>query len=478
MVFTSLSFLFFFPIVLFLSFLVRDKYRWFILLLSSYIFYLNLKPIFAVILFSITLTTYIFTNLIESTTIENKRKIFMRINIFLIILPLFFFKYYSEINYAIISFLESYHIRWPLPNIKFLLPVGISFYTFMAIGYTVDVYNGEIKNEKNFGFLALFLSFFPLVLSGPIERAKNLLPQFKSSIKFNYNSLIIGFRLMLWGYFMKLVVADRIGIYVDSVYGNIIQHNGFSLFVATLLYPFQVYADLGGYSLIAIGTSKALGINIIQNFNRPFFATSVSEFWRRWHISLISWLTDYIYIPLSFVFRRYKIWGIVIALMITFLISGIWHGAAFTFILWGVFQGVILSLEAISSKNRFAFEKKYNLNKKAWYIIISIIVTYALFAFSQIFANVHNINDALLVYKLILYDFFHLPYKDGETMLFSFIGISMLFIKEFMEEYYPNKILIFANRRRVIRWGAYYLIIFLILFYGVFGQEKFIYFQF
>ena len=221
----------------------------------------------------------------------------MGINIILILLPLFFFKYFAAINNQLFAFLDSYNLRWPLPEIKLVLPIGISFYTFMAIGYTIDVYNEEIEAEKNIGILALFVSFFPLILSGPIERAKNMLPQFKVARILEYDMVVQGFKFMLWGYFMKLVVADRVGIYVDAVYNNIAQHNGTTLLFASFLYPFQVYADLGGYSLIAIGTASVLGFQVMQNFNRPFFATSMSEFWRRWHISLISWLTDYLYTP-------------------------------------------------------------------------------------------------------------------------------------------------------------------------------------
>jgi D-alanyl-lipoteichoic acid acyltransferase DltB (MBOAT superfamily) len=281
----------------------------------------------------------------------------MVINVILILIPLFFFKYFSSINDGINLLLESANLKLALPEINLILPIGISFYTFMAIGYTVDVYNEDIEAEKNLGIVALFISFFPLILSGPIERAKNLLPQFRSPARPDYSMITQGFKWILWGYFLKLVVADRLNLYVDAIYDNILQHNGTSLLLASFLYPFQVYADLGGYSLIAIGVSSVMGIKVMQNFKRPFFATSMSEFWRRWHISLISWLTDYVYTPLSFTFRRLGIGGIVLALITTFIISGIWHGAKLTYVVWGLMQGAFLSIEALLNNRKIAFEK-------------------------------------------------------------------------------------------------------------------------
>lgn len=478
MVFTSFNFLIFFPLLTVLYWITPPKFRSLILLIASYFFYLNIKPIFVLLLAGVTYSTWLFTLLMDKTTVESKKKRFMTINIILILLPLFFFKYFSYINDGIISLLKSNHFRWPLPEIKLILPIGISFYTFMAIGYTIDVYNEEIAAEKNIGNVALFISFFPLILSGPIERAKNMLPQFKTLRNLDYDILVSGLKMMLWGYFMKLVVADRIGIYIDAIFGNISHHNGTSLLFASFLYPFQVYADLGGYSLIAIGTAKILGINIMQNFKRPFFATSMSEFWRRWHISLISWLTDYIYTPLSFSFRKYKIWGIVIALMITFLLSGIWHGPALTFVVWGLIQGVFLSVEALTNKKKAQFENKYNLSKKGWYILLGTCSTFILFAASQIFGRAANIVDAFAIYKKIFSTTGYLFIGNPSTFIFSFLGLSMLFFKDFTDEFMPSKFLLFENENKIIRVLAYSSIIILLLLIGVFDGGQFIYFQF
>jgi alginate O-acetyltransferase complex protein AlgI len=478
MVFTSINFLIFFPSLVVVYYITPSKYRWLTLLVASYFFYINIKPVYALLTSGITISTFLFTRLIDNTRNEMKKKSFMVINIILILLPLFFFKYFGVINNGIIGLLESWHLRWPLPEIKLLLPVGISFYTFMAIGYTIDVYNEEVECEKSFGILALFISFFPLVLSGPIERAKNMLPQFRTQNNLDYFMVIHGLKFVLWGYFMKLVVADRIGIYVDAIFNNISQHNGTSLLVAALLHPFQVYADLGGYSLIAIGTAKILGLNVICNFNRPFFATSMAEFWRRWHISLIKWLTDYVYTPLSFSFRKLGVWGIVLALLMTFMISGIWHGAALTYIIWGLMQGVFLSIESLTNKKRVIIEKKFKLSNKTWYIVLGSISTFILFAASLVFGRAANISDGLEVYSKIFTNRGALFIGDISPFIFCLIGLSILLIKDFLDEYFPSSFLFFDNKHFIVRMLAYSSVIIIILIMGVFDGGQFIYFQF
>jgi alginate O-acetyltransferase complex protein AlgI len=478
MVFTSFNFLLFFPLLTLVYFIAPAKYRWLILLTGSYFFYINMNPVYALLLAGITLSTYLFARLIDKTDAESKKKAYMIVNVIIILLPLFFFKYFGAVNDGVFALLTKFNIKWPLPHIELLLPVGISFYTFMAIGYTIDVYNEEIEAEKNIGILALFISFFPLILSGPIERAKNMLPQFKTKKEFDYNRLGKGLKLMLWGYFMKLVVADRLGIYINPVYESINQHNGTSLLFASFLYPFQVYADLGGYSLIAIGTAHILGFNVIQNFRRPFFATSMAELWRRWHISLITWLTDYVYTPLAFLFRKYKIRGTVIALMITFLVSGIWHAPAVTYLVWGIMQGTYLSIEALTNKRRSDFEKKFNLSHKAWYIFSGCLLTFILFTASQVFARAPNMPDALLIYSKIFTTSGPLFIGAPSILIFGIFGIVMVLIKDFTDEFKPSKLLLFENKNIFVRAGAYSVIILLVFLIGVFDGGEFIYFKF
>lgn len=479
MVFTSFNFLIFFPAVLILYFLLPQKFRGIFLLLASYYFYINIKPVYALLLAGVTITTYLFTNLIANATSDRGRRLLLIAAIILILLPLFFFKYFNFVNEGIFGLLNYAGLHLSLPHVSLLLPVGISFYTFMALGYIIDVYNEEIEAEKNFGIVALFLSFFPIVMSGPIERASNMFQQFRGKLRFSYEMVVSGLQLMLWGYFMKLALADRISIYIDAVFKNADQHVGSSLLLATLMQPIRVYGDLGGYSLIAIGCAKVMGVNVIPNFNRPFFATTMSEFWRRWHISLIKWLTDYVYTPLSFNFRKYGMWGIVIALNLTFIISGAWHGAALNFLVWGGIQGVALSFEMLTRKQKDAFEDRFRLKKRWWYIMLGCVFTYLLFAFSLSFGgDAATVAEVFQIFKRIATDSFHLPYKDGDTMLYGFIAFLILFIKDFMEEYYPGRILLFNHENNTVRWLAYYCVIFLIFYFGVFSGEQFVYFQF
>ena len=285
--------------------------------------------------------------------------------------------------------------------------------------------------------------------------------------------------MMLWGYFMKLVVADRLGIYIDVIYQNIPLHNGTSLLLASLLVPFQIYADLGGYSLIAVGTASILGFTVMQNFNRPFFARSMADLWRRWHISLITWLTDYVYTPLTFMFRKYKLAGIILALMITFLLSGIWHGAALTFVVWGLMQGVYLSIEALTSRRRMQFEKKYNTGKKGGYIFLQILLVFILFTASQIVGRAESVPAACEVFRKIFTATGPLFIGEAPSILiYSFFGLLLLLCKDGLDEFAPTKCLLFENKNKFIRVMAYSTIIILILLIGVFDGSQFLYFKF
>lgn len=477
MTFTSFEFLLFFPIVVLLYNIIPQKLRVWYLLVVSYVFYAFMQPVYLVLLGLETSITYGFSRWMGATKEDNKRKSIMIWGIILVLLPLFFFKYYNFVNESLTAFLASIGLHTSIPKVTWMLPVGISFYTFMAIGYLIDVNNEEVNVETNIGSVGLFLSFFPYILSGPIERAGNIFPQLKKMPTSRPSDLTAGLKLMLWGYFMKLCVADRLGIYVDAVFNNIPQHNGTTLAFATLLYPIQVYGDLGGYSLIAIGAARCMGLKIIPNFNRPFFATSMSELWRRWHMSLINWLTDYIYTPLSFALRKWKIWGIVCALMLTFLISGIWHGAAVTFIVWGLVQGIYLSLEALLQKRRSSMESKHNLNKKWWYIFICCLVVYLLFAFSQIFGRCTTLSDACLVIGKIFGER-GAVFVDVSTLIYAIFFVVILFVKDFCDEYYAEKVTVFENKHIAIRFLGYLITLIFILYAGVLDGGSFIYFQF
>ena len=477
MTFTSFKFLIFFPLVVLLYNIIPKKMRVWYLLLVSYVFYAFMQPVYLLLLGAVTGVTYGFTRWMGATDDEDKKRRLMILGIVLVLLPLLFFKYFNFINDFISAFLANIGISTILPRMPWMLPVGISFYTFMAIGYLIDVNNEEVEVEKNIGAVGLFLSFFPYILSGPIERAGNMFPQLKKLPTSRPIDLTSGAKLMLWGYFMKLCVADRLCIYVDAVFNNISQHNGTTLAFASLLYPVQLYADFAGYSILAMGVARCMGINIVQNFNRPFFATSISSFWRRWHMSLINWLTDYIYTPLSFALRKWKLGGIYIALMLTFFISGVWHGASVSFIVWGLIQGFFLCVEATFQTRRTKIENKYRLQSRWWYILICCVVVYLLFSFSQIFGRCPSLSDAGTVIRKIFTTRGSL-FIDFTTLGYGLSMLLLLFLKDFRDEFFPNKFMLFNSKQIVVRFATYIVVLFLIISVGVLDSGQFIYFQF
>lgn len=478
MTFTSLNFLLFFPAVIIVYYALPSKFKWGFLLASSLFFYVNIQPAYVLLLLGVSFISYLFALLIDKNESEKKKEFFLITGLVFILLPLFFFKYYNFVNESIFSLIHLLGFSWQLPKITWLLPIGISFYTFMAIAYIVDVYNEEVKAEKNLGLVTLFLSFFPLVLSGPIERAPSMIPQFKTPHRFNYQKVVNGLQLMLWGYFMKLVIADRLSMFVMPVLTNLEQHSGGTILMATLLYPLQIYGDLGGYSLIAIGAACVMGIDVRPNFRRPFFATSVSEFWRRWHMSLISWILDYVYTPLSFALRRFKMKGVLFTVVLTLFIMGMWHGASLAFLMWAFYQGVFISLEAITKKRKYRIEQQYKLPHKIWYISLSIVVTYVIFAFSFLTGgNRHSFSEGIEAINKMFTSFAPI-HLDKTVLLYAFIGILMLLLSEFRDEYFPNRFLLFNNKSMFIRWGAYLVVLLVIFVFGVFKGDNFIYFNF
>jgi D-alanyl-lipoteichoic acid acyltransferase DltB (MBOAT superfamily) len=357
------------------------------------------------------------------------------------------------------------NLQWEIPNLDILLPVGISFYTFQAVGYTIDVYRGDLKAERHLGIYALFVSFFPQLVAGPIERAKNLLPQFKQSFNIDYERISSGLKIMLWGFFMKLVVADRLSVYVDAVYNNVPQHNGTSLLLATFLFAIQIYCDFAGYSNIAIGAAKIMGYSLMENFRRPYFSRSISEFWKRWHISLSTWFKDYLYIPLGG--NRVSSSRHLFNLFVTFLISGIWHGANWTFVVWGALHGVFLIVGVL--KNRILKLQKNNQ-------FIDIIITLTLVLFAWIFFRANTISDAFIIIEKIFTQKGSL-FIDQTTLAYAFIGITILIIKEIKDEY--GIWFSFSTSPNIfVRYLYYLAILTIILLFGVFDGGQFIYFQF
>lgn len=469
MLFNSFGFLIFFPIVCMIYYALRNnKYRNPFLLLASYFFYMNWEPVYAVLILSSTIITFFGSLIIENIA---RKKLALTVTLILNLSILFIFKYYNFVNETVWDMMNFFGIRWDVPNLDILLPVGISFYTFQAIGYTVDVYRGTIKAERNFGTYALFLSFFPQLVAGPIERAKNLMPQFHTEHEFRYENISEGFKQMLWGFFMKLCIADRLGEYVDAVYGNIDRHNGTTLVIATIFFTFQIYCDFGGYSNIAIGAAKVMGFKLMENFRRPYFSISVREFWKRWHISLSSWFMDYVYISLGG--NRVKYLRNLFNILITFIISGLWHGANWTFVAWGAIHGSYLIVYNLFCKYIYRPTYKSAISK-----ILNIILCFILVAFAWIFFRANNIEDAFtIIRRMIIFQGAGDIFQNTIIFIYSFISLSILIFKDLKDEL-GWKINFMHSRYPAIRYISALFLIGYIMQMGVMNGGQFIYFQF
>lgn len=339
MLFNSFSFAIFLPIVFIVYWLIPQRLRWGLLLIASYYFYMSWNPKYIVLILGTTFVSYITGILIEREKMIYKKKLYLICSIILCMGVLFLFKYFNFFVISVSDILSSISIKWHPVTLKLLLPVGISFYTFQTMSYVIDVYRGDIKAEKHFGYYATFISFFPQLVAGPIERSENLLPQIKQRCQFDEQKASDGLKLMLWGYYKKVVIADTLAPYVDMVYGQLKYYQGFALVIVIFFFSLQIYCDFSGYSDIAIGTAKLFGIDLMKNFDAPYFSKSIKEFWKRWHISLSTWFRDYIYIPLGgnkcSKVRHY------INLLVTFLVSGLWHGAEWSFIYRGGYMALL-----------------------------------------------------------------------------------------------------------------------------------------
>ena len=472
MLFNSIAFLLFFPIVCLIYFCIpasQVKVRNLLLLAASYYFYMNWQPAYALLLLTSTVVTYLAALGIDSFEEQGKKRLCLVSSLVLNLAILFLFKYYnflaSNVEYA----LQTSGLAIDLPAFEFLLPVGISFYTFQALGYSIDVYRGTTKVERDFPTYALFVSFFPQLVAGPIERSNNLLPQFKARHPFDYEQVMAGVRLMVWGYFMKLVVADRCGLYVDSIFNNVAMHNGGSYLVASLLFPFQIYGDFAGYSLIAIGVARILGFRLMENFRRPYFACTVDEFWHRWHISLSTWFKDYVYIPLGG--NRVGRMRNYFNLLVTFIVSGIWHGANWTFFCWGTLHGILLCIEKALGVGKRSYSGAAKLMHWA--------VTFVLVSLAWIFFRANNMADALTVITGI---FTKAGIPDISFAMFTDLclaasALSLMFVKEVSDEY-NHRIQIAESRHWMVRHAYIVAMIAIVILFGVLGGDQFIYFQF
>lgn len=475
MLFNSFEFLWLFPIIFCIYILVAYRNKLleripgianYLLIAISYGLYIKWKPVYALILLGVTAITYLFALLIENKEEKSRQRLLIWGGISLASLPLLVFKYYNFINETLENLLGEVNVSVGLPGLNWTMPLGISFFTLQAIGYLADVYLKRIKAEHNWWDYMLFVCFFPQIASGPISKASALLPQIKAKRNFRYEQFASGCRWLLWGMFMKVAVADRINSIVapiDNLYEN---YDGMSCLIASILYTFQIYSDFAGYSFMAMGVGKIMGFDLINNFNRPYFSQSITEFWHRWHISLSTWLKDYIYIPLGgnrcSKLRNY--WNI----FVTFLVSGIWHGANWTFIVWGVLHGLFQVVEKALGLNK--------LHSKGLIKCFRISITFILVSFAWIFFRMPTLNDAVGVINKIVFSpslDFHI-FMEYKTLL---IPLYIMILADVICEF-SSRFDLFHNRYIAVRWAAYMFILILTLLFGVFDAGQFIYVNF
>lgn len=478
MLFNSFNFLLFFPAVVLVYFLIPQKVRYLWLLGASYYFYMCWNPKYVLLLLFSTAVTFLGGLAIERF---QAKKLFLTLTVVTNLTVLFAFKYFEFALSNLNLLLERFHIKAVDPGFSLLLPVGISFYTFQALGYTIDVYRKEIYAEKNFFRYALFVSFFPQLVAGPIERSKNLLKQMEEPHSFDYLRMRKGLLIMLWGYFLKLVIADRAAIFVNAVYGDYHTYGGLYIVVATLLFAVQIYCDFAGYSTIARGAALVMGFRLMENFEAPYFSKSVAEFWRRWHISLSGWFKDYLYIPLGG--NRKGTLRKQINLFIVFLVSGLWHGAAWNFVIWGGLNGIYQVLGMWKEK---ASQKLKGRRSKA-----DFIFTFILIDFAWLFFRADSIGDAFAMLQSICNVRNFAVLTDGSLFtlglneyhfLFLFLCIVLLWITDYFK-YRNVDLFTWTEKQNVaVRYGIYFCLFCVVVLLGIYGVDyeasQFIYFQF
>ena len=404
MVFNSFSFLVFFPIVLLLYRMLPKKVRWVMLLAASYYFYMSWQPDLIYLILFTTVVSYLCALAIEKTDKKGMKKLFLVTALVASLSVLFFFKYFNFLSANVAAFLNLIKIPVSSFTLSLILPVGISFYTFQTLSYVIDVYRGTMKAERHFGYYALYVSYFPQLVAGPIERPENLIPQLRADNSFSASDTAEGLKIMAVGFFKKIAVADIISKYVDAVYNGVGTAdksllNGFTVLIATALFAVQIYCDFSGYTDIAIGCARVMGIKLMRNFNDPYGAATIRDFWRRWHISLTSWFTDYIYIPLGGSRRgRAKHYANI---FFVFLISGIWHGAAWTYILWGVVHGLYQIVGNITEKSRAGLRERLKIADAKWYAVFRRGVTFLLVLIAWVAFRANSLADMSALYKTL-----------------------------------------------------------------------------
>jgi alginate O-acetyltransferase complex protein AlgI len=485
MLFNSIDFLIFFPLVTAVYFATPYAWRWLPLLLASCWFYMAFVPVYILILFFTIGVDYIAGIAIEDAADPRRKRLFLWLSIGANVGVLAFFKYFNFLNANLDALAEFLHWNYPIEPLGILLPIGLSFHTFQSLSYTVEVYRGHFKAERHPGVFALYVMFYPQLVAGPIERPQNVLPQFHAHHDFDYREATEGMKLMAWGFFKKVVIADRVALLVNHVYADPQLYTGLPLMVATVAFAYQIYCDFSGYSDIALGSARVMGIRLMRNFDSPYSSASISEFWRRWHISLSTWFRDYLYIPLGG--NRVSTWKWQRNLLVTFLVSGLWHGANWTFVCWGAAHGIYLVAAIWTEAPRERLAAATGLARlPGLRHALQVATTFALVCIAWVFFRAIDVGDA---FYIITHMFQGLSFSaeslaglldlglDGFQWIVALVAIAILEFVQWLErsgKLDPG----LSAQPTYVRWAAYYALVVGTLFFGSFTQAEFIYFQF
>jgi alginate O-acetyltransferase complex protein AlgI len=479
MLFNSLEFAVFFPLVVALYFLLPHRQRTPMLLVSSCLFYMAFIPAYILILLVTILIDYFAGIYIEQTT-GKKRKLYLIISILSTCAVLVVFKYFYFLtsNFIGVAGLFGWHL--PELSLRIVLPIGLSFHTFQSLSYVIEVYFGRQKAERDFTIYATYVMFFPQLVAGPIERPQNLLHQFYEKHAFVYERVTSGLKRMAWGFFKKLVVADRLSLYVNDVYAAPHSANGLQLTLATVFFAYQIYCDFSGYSDIAIGSARVLGFKLMENFDTPYHSQSISEFWHRWHISLSTWFRDYVYIPLGGSRVSKPRW--YANLLITFGLSGLWHGANWTYVVWGLLNGCYLVCGVITRPFRDKLSGRLGLGERSWMrSVAAIVITFILTGIGWVIFRANSVSDAwyILTHMAVGWNLHEIKTPQFHLKHFPVAIAAILFLEavQILRPRLPKGFGL-GGLPQPMRWAAYVSLVFATILFGVFKSGQFIYFQF
>ena len=473
MLFNSWQFALFFPIVFALYWWLPNRFRIGLLLIASYYFYMSWNVKYVVLILFTTIVSYTAALLIAKSSSLRTKKCILTLSLIACLGVLFVFKYFNFFTGALADFLNMFALHLHPMTLKLLLPVGISFYTFQTLGYVIDVYRGTTKPERNFLVYATFISFFPQLVAGPIERTNNLLPQIKAVHEFDYPQAVYGIKLMAWGFFKKLCIADILAFrVVDMVFSDLYRYNGLELLIAVFFFTIQIYCDFSGYSDIARGCSKMLGIDLMENFRSPYFSASLREFWNRWHISLSTWFRDYVYIPLGG--NRCGKFRHNMNLLLTFAISGLWHGANWTFLVWGILHGAGQVIE-----NALTSRQKQEPHGLVW--CVRVLVTFVFVMLGWVFFRTQNFSEALYVIRSIFSGITGgIYFYEFSRLRKAAAGLCIIILM--LWDYFSLKYDVIAEitscRSAILRYAFYFMLLTLLLLLRALAPVDFVYFQF